>query len=65
MSCKVYYFSGAYSQDMKIRMNIDQLFSKYHEEKLVKNIITYKREHPEYTAKIMWIVVHLLIINNH
>lgn len=53
MSCKVYYFSGAYSQDMKIRMNIDQLFSKYHEEKLVKNIITYKREHPEYTAKIM------------
>ena len=53
MSCKVYYFSGAYSQDMKIRMNIDQLFSKYHEEKLVKKIITYKREHPEYTAKIM------------
>lgn len=53
MSCKVYYFSGAYSQDLKIRMNIDQLFSKYHEEKLVKKIITYKREHPEYTAKIM------------
>lgn len=53
MGCKVYYFSGAYQQKLKIRMNIDQLFSKYHEENLVIKIIKYKREHPEYTAKIM------------
>lgn len=48
-----YYFSGAYSQPLKIRLNVDQLFSKYHEEKLVTQIIEYKRTHPEYTAKIM------------
>lgn len=53
MSCKVYYFSGAYNQKLKIAMNIDQLFSKYHEEKLVIKIIEYKRTHPEYTARIM------------
>lgn len=53
MGCKHYFFSGAYSQQMKIELNIDQLFSMYHEQKLVQKIIEYKRSHPEYTAKIM------------
>lgn len=53
MGCKNYYFSGAYSQKLKIEMNIDQLFSFYHERALVTKIIKYKREHPEYTANIM------------
>lgn len=47
-----YYFSGAYNQALKIRLNVDQLFSFYHEPKLVQKTILYKREHPEYTAKI-------------
>lgn len=34
-------------------MNIDQLFSAYHEKALVTKIIKYKKEHPEYTARIM------------
>ena len=48
-----YYFSGAYSQELKIELNVDQLFTIYHEKKLVEKIIKYKREHPEYTAKLM------------
>lgn len=47
-----YYFSGSYSQPLKIRLNVDQLFSMYHEEKIIKQTIEYKRTHPEYTAKI-------------
>ena len=31
-----YYFSGSYSQPLKIRLNVDQLFSMYHEEKIIK-----------------------------
>ena len=53
MGCEVYYFSGSYSQSLKRSMNVDQLFSMYHEPKLVIDTIMYKREHPEYTAKIM------------
>ena len=53
MSCKYYFFSGAYNQKLKIRMNIDQLFSAYHEKALVIKTIKYKREHPEYTARLM------------
>ena len=53
MGCEVYYFSGSYNQALKRSMNIDQLFSMYHEPKLVIDTIMYKREHPEYTAKIM------------
>lgn len=53
MGCQVYYFSGSYSQSLKRSMNVDQLFSMYHEPKLVIDTIMYKREHPEYTAKIM------------
>lgn len=49
----IYYMSGAYSQDLKIELNVDQLFTIYHEKKLVEKIIKYKREHPEYTARIM------------
>ena len=48
-----YYFSGSYNQEVKIKLNVDQLFSMYHEEKLITKTILYKREHPEYTAKLM------------
>ena len=53
MSCEVYYYSGAYSPALKRALNIDQLFSMYHEPKLVIDTIKYKHEHPEYTARIM------------
>lgn len=53
MGCQVYYFSGAYSQNLKRELNVDQLFSMYHEPKLVIETIEYKRAHPEYTANIM------------
>lgn len=49
----IYFFSGAYGQTLKRDLNIDQLFSVYHEKNLIKKTILYKREHPEYTAKIM------------
>lgn len=49
----IYFFSGAYSQPLKRELNIDQLFSVYHEKKLIIQTIQYKKEHPEYTAKIM------------
>lgn len=48
-----YYYSGAYSQNLKKELNVNQLFSIYHEKKLIIDIIQYKKEHPEYTAKIM------------
>lgn len=53
MGCQVYFYSGAYNPKLKRDLNIDQLFSFYHEPKLVIDTIKYKREHPEYTAKIM------------
>ena len=53
MSCQVYYYSGAYDPQLKRDLNIDQLFSVYHEKKLITETIKYKREHPEYTARIM------------
>lgn len=53
MGCKVYFFSGAYDQELKRELNADQLFSIYHEKKLVIETIMYKRQHPECTAKIM------------
>ena len=49
----IYFFSGAYQQPLKRELNIDQLFSIYHEKSLVIKTIQYKQEHPEYTAKIM------------
>lgn len=49
----IYYFSGAYNQKLKRELNIDQLFSQFLERKLIIQTIEYKREHPEYTAKIM------------
>lgn len=53
MSCNIYYYSGAYSPKLKRELNCDQLFSFYHEQKLTVETIQYKKEHPEYTAKIM------------
>lgn len=53
MGCQVYYMSGAYSQPLKRSENVDQLFSIYHEKRLIIKTIEYKKEHPEYTAKIM------------
>lgn len=53
MGCSVYFYSGAYDQDLKRELNADQLFSIYHEKRLVIDTIMYKREHPECTAKIM------------
>lgn len=53
MGCSVYFYSGAYDQDLKRELNADQLFSIYHEKRLVVDTIMYKREHPEFTAKIM------------
>ena len=53
MGCSVYFYSGAYDQDLKRELNADQLFSIYHEKRLVIDTILYKREHPECTAKIM------------
>ena len=53
MSCQVYYYSGAYDPQLKRDLNIDQLFSVYHEKKLIIETVTYKREHPDYTARIM------------
>ena len=53
MGCQVYYYSGAYDAHMKRELNIDQLFTVYHEKRLIIDTILYKREHPEYTAKIM------------
>jgi len=49
----IYYFSGAYEQKLKREMNIDQLFSFYHEKKLVISTIEYKKENPDKTFKIM------------
>lgn len=48
----IYYFSGAYRQDLKIKYNIPQLFSQYLERNHIRKIIEYKKEHPEYTAPI-------------
>ena len=49
----IYYFSGSYQQPLKIKYNIPQLFSQYNERGHIKKIVEYKKEHPEYTAKIM------------
>lgn len=49
----IYYFSGAYDQELKRDLNVDQLFSVYHEKKLIIKTIEWKKTHPEYTAKIM------------
>lgn len=53
MGCNIYYFSGAYSQPLKRSENTDQLFSVYLEKKLIINTIQYKKDHPEYTGRIM------------
>lgn len=53
MSCEVYYYSGAYNPKLKRELNCDQLFSVYHEKRLIIDTIKYKREHPEYTARMM------------
>lgn len=49
----IYYFSGMSCQDMKRRLNVDQLFSQWHERKGIKSLIEYKKEHPEHTGRIM------------
>ena len=49
----IYYFSGAYDQELKRSLNTDQLFSVYLEKKLIINTIQYKKDHPEYTGRIM------------
>ena len=49
----IYYFSGAYNPALKRELNVDQLFSIYHEKRLIIDTIEYKKTHPEYTAKIM------------
>lgn len=48
----IYYFSGAYRQDLKRELNIPQLFSQFNERRLIEKTIEYKKEHPEYTAPI-------------
>lgn len=49
----IYYFSGMSYQDIKRRLNIDQLFSQWHERKGIRSLIEYKKEHPEHTGRIM------------
>ena len=49
----IYYFSGMSYQDMKRRLNVDQLFSQWHERKGIRSLIEYKKEHPEHTGRIM------------
>lgn len=49
----IYYFSGMSYQDVKRRLNVDQLFSQWHERKGIKSLIEYKKEHPEHTGRIM------------
>lgn len=49
----IFYYSGSYQQPLKIKYNIPQLFSQYNERGHIKKIVEYKKEHPEYTAKIM------------
>lgn len=49
----IYYFSGMSYQDMKRRLNVDQLFSQWHERKGIESLIEYKKEHPEHTGRIM------------
>lgn len=49
----IYYMSGAYNQELKRSLNVDQLFSVYLEKRLIIDTINYKKEHPEYTARIM------------
>ena len=49
----IYYFSGAAHQEIKREMNVDQLFSAYHEKKLVENVIKYKKENPDKDFHIM------------
>lgn len=49
----IYYFSGMSYQDMKRRLNVDQLFSQWHERKGIRFLIEYKKEHPEHTGRIM------------
>lgn len=45
--------SGAYNQELKRSLNVDQLFSVYLEKRLIIDTINYKKDHPEYTARIM------------
>lgn len=49
----IYYYSGASYQKMKIELGVDQLFSVYHEKKLIRQLIEYKKTHPEHKGKIM------------
>ena len=49
----IYYFSGMSYQDMKRRLNVDLLFSQWHERKGIRSLIEYKKEHPEHTGRIM------------
>lgn len=49
----IYYMSGAYNQELKRSLNVDQLFSVYLEKRLIIDTINYKKDHPEYTARIM------------
>lgn len=53
MGCEVYFFSSSSYQDVKREENCDQLFSVYEDKKQIKNVIDYRKEHPEYTGKIM------------
>lgn len=45
--------SGAYNQELKRSLNVDQLFSVYLEKRLIIDTINYKKDHLEYTARIM------------
>ena len=40
-------------QELKRKHNVDQLFSQWHERKGIESLIEYKKEHPEYTGRIM------------
>ena len=48
----IYYFSGAAYGHIKNELNVDQLFTAYHERNLVRKMIQYKKEHPEHTGKL-------------
>lgn len=49
----IYYFSGASHQHLKLKYNVDQLFSQYHERNAIRKLIEYKKSHPEHTGKLM------------
>lgn len=53
MGCKVYFFSSASCQNLKLQEGCDQLFSANHEKRLIHQAIEYRKNNPKSNFKIM------------